>query len=116
MGNNWKTRFNREKMNWEQHKLKLALGETVSFRPHGNSMQPIIESGNLVTVEPISKHSIKEGDVVFCKVKGTFYVHLVEAVMRKKGDTLVQIGNNKKHTNGTISIDDVFGKVVKVES
>jgi hypothetical protein len=35
---------------------KLKLGETVSFRPRGNSMQGKIESGQLCTVEPINDY------------------------------------------------------------
>lgn len=97
-------------MNWELHRDKLAKGETVSFRPKGHSMEPKISSGNLVTVEP-AKHPLQKGDIVFCKVGGKYYVHLIQAV---KGSNY-QIGNNKKHTNGTIGPDSVFGKVTKVE-
>jgi phage repressor protein C with HTH and peptisase S24 domain len=101
-------------MNWELHKQKLLAGESVQFRPRGNSMTPRICSGNLVTVEPIAKHTLVKGDIVFCKVKGTYYVHLIESIQEKMGDRLYQIGNNHNHTNGTISESQVFGKVVQV--
>ena len=48
-------------MNWEEHVEKLKKGETVSFRPKGNSMEPKISSGNLVTVEPL-KGPFKKGE------------------------------------------------------
>lgn len=105
-------------MNWHEHVENLAKGQKVQFRPKGNSMQPIIESGNLVVVEPIKDYNkVKKGDVVFCKVNGNFYVHLVKAVhqTRNTGNRF-QIGNNKGHINGWTSQNLVFGKVTKVES
>lgn len=96
-------------MGWANRYIqKLQNGETVQFRPHGNSMQGKIESGDLVTVSPdISE--IKIGDIVLCKVGFNQYVHLVKA---KDGDRY-QIGNNKGHINGWTT--KVFGKVIKVE-
>ena len=43
----------------------LKRGETVIFRPHGNSMTGKIESGQLVTVEPvIDSMELKPGMIV----------------------------------------------------
>lgn len=39
-------------------------GETVQFRPRGNSMKGKIESGQLVTVEPIGNRQLAKGDIV----------------------------------------------------
>lgn len=107
----------RHEMNWDGHKEELKKGNAVSFRPKGNSMQPKINSGDQVTVSPIKDYSkIKKGDIVLCKVNGNHYVHLVQAVTQKMGGYRFQIGNNKNHTNGTISQSQVFGKVTKVEA
>lgn len=102
-------------MNWELHRERLAAGETVQFRPKGNSMQPRIKSGQLVTVAPTSEDELEKGDVVFCRVNGHYYVHLVQAVTQKMGGRLFQIGNMKKHTNGTVGFNSIFGKVISVE-
>ncbi len=66
-------------MGWAtQYISKLAEGETVSFRPRGNSMVGKIESGQLCTVVPIpADEEIKVGDIVLCKVNGREYLHLV---------------------------------------
>lgn len=98
-------------MNWNSIREELSQGKTVSFRPKGNSMIPRIESGQLVTVEPADHSSIKKNDIVFCKVNGSFYVHLVYAVQGER----FQIGNNKNHINGWTSANNVYGKVIKVE-
>ena len=89
----------------------LKTGQTVKFRPHGNSMQPRIESGQLVTVEPISRE-IVVGDIVLCKVDGRQWLHLVSAV---GSDRRYQISNNKGHINGWCSPQNVFGIVTNVE-
>jgi len=96
-------------MNFKQHKKDLLEGKDVSFSPKGNSMKPKINSGDKVTVSPVD--NIKKGDIVFCKVKGNFYVHLVKAVQGEK----YLIGNNKGRTNGWTNKSNIFGKVIKVE-
>lgn len=105
-----------EEKNWgmgwaSRHIERLKAGETVQFRPHGNSMIPKIQSGQLCTVAPVDVSTVEVGDIVLCKVNGAQYVHLVSA----KRDGQFQISNNKGHVNGWISSTAVFGKLVKVE-
>ncbi|MEM7559046.1 MAG: hypothetical protein AAF394_07975 [Planctomycetota bacterium] len=100
-------------MGWAtQYIAKLQNGETVQFRPRGNSMAGKIESGELCTVEPIADHSeLKVGDIVLCKVIGTQYLHLIKAIQGRR----FQIGNNRGRINGWVSQGAVFGKCVRVE-
>jgi SOS-response transcriptional repressor LexA len=92
---------------------KLKLGETVSFRPRGNSMQGKIESGQLCTVEPIQDYdTLEKGDIVLCKVNGSEYLHLIKAIQNKR----FQIGNNRGRINGWIAANSIFGKCVKIEN
>jgi hypothetical protein len=92
---------------------KLKLGETVSFRPRGNSMQGKIESGQLCTVEPIEDYdTLEKGDIVLCKVNGSEYLHLIKAIQGKR----FQIGNNHGRINGWITANSIFGKCVKIEN
>ena len=100
--------------NWKFHVEQLQRGETVSFRPKGNSMQPKIESGNLVTISP--SDDISDGDIVFCKVKGNYYIHLVKAKKVEGDKESYLIGNNKGGTNGWAGKGAIFGKVTKIES
>ena len=88
----------------------LQQGQTVKFRPHGNSMQPRIESGQLVTVAPFSGTPLV-GSIVLCKVEGRQWLHLVSAV---GSDGRVQISNNKGHVNGWCRPDSIYGIVVEV--
>lgn len=87
----------------------LRRGETVRFRPSGNSMSPRIESRWLCTVEPLANDTMPAiGDVVLCRVKGADYLHLVKAI---SGDRVL-IGNNRGGTNGWTSRRNVYGRLV----
>ena len=100
-------------MGWAtQYIAMLKEGETVQFRPRGNSMVGKIESGQLCTVEPIDNpETLAVGDIVLCKVNGRQYIHLIKAIQGKR----FQIGNNRGRINGWISANSVFGKCIRVE-
>lgn len=102
-------------MNWALHVEKLRGGEEATFRPKGNSMKGKIESGSLVTVSP-DITDLKVDDIVFCKVKGSHYVHLVKAVKTEKEKKLYLIGNNKGGINGWVGESNVFGRVTAVSA
>lgn len=91
---------------------RLGKGETLQFRPKGNSMTGKITSGQLCTVAPVTDETeIVKGDVVYCKVKGRKMLHLVSAVRGKQ----YQISNNHGHVNGWITKKAIYGKLIKVE-
>jgi hypothetical protein len=91
---------------------KLCRGETVSFRPRGNSMAGKIESGQLCTVEPVDPASLRVGDIVLCKVRGREYLHLIKAIQGPR----FQIGNNRGRINGWVSARTIFGRCVRIEA
>lgn len=91
---------------------KLAVGETVSFRPRGNSMKPRIKSGQLCTVAPLTADP-EADDVVLCFVRSSYYLHLVKAVDANRG---FQIGNNHGGINGWVNRSQIYGLLVKVEA
>lgn len=107
-----------EQMSWATPHIKaLETQDTVRFRPKGNSMVPLIRSGELVTVEKFDNtykawKNLKRGDIVLCKVNGKQYLHLVLSVDADMDRA--QIGNNKGHVNGWTY--NIYGKVIKVEA
>lgn len=90
---------------------KLQNGETVTFNPKGNSMVPLIKSGQEVTVSPLSDDllPIEVDDIVMCKVKGKLFLHKVYAI---GSDGAFLIGNNKGFKNGWTRT--IYGKVTKI--
>lgn len=88
---------------------KLQNGETFETSEKGNSMLPLIKSGQSHIIEPITWVECKVGDIVYCKVKGCFMTHLVTGINDVKG---LQISNNHGYVNGWTK--QVFGRVKEV--
>ena len=83
-----------------------AGAPSVTFRPHGHSMEPLIRDGQQVTVEAIpADYAFERGDIVLVTVRGTTCLHKVLAV---SGDR-VQIGNNHGGVNGWAHVSKVWG-------
>ena len=98
-------------MGWATKYIEqLSQGKQVQLRPRGNSMSGKVESGQLVTVEPLAQTQIEIGNIVLCKVNGTQYLHLVKAI---SGDRF-QIGNNRGRINGWTNRRNIFGLVTKI--
>lgn len=88
---------------------RLLSGETITTKERGNSMTPLIESNQKHILAPSSWEECETGDIVYCKVSGKLYTHLVTAKNEKRG---LQISNNKGFVNGWTK--KVYGKVIEV--
>jgi hypothetical protein len=93
-------------------KTLLEKGE-VTFKPHGNSMTPKIDSGDQVRVKRCNPKALRVGDAVYAKVKGSYYLHLLSAIDESQGR--YQISNNHGYVNGWVTADNVFGVCVEVK-
>lgn len=90
----------------------LKNGEECIIIGYGQSMTPILKSGQPVKVVPINDDiMLEKNNIVFCKVAGHFYLHKISAI--KNGSTY-QISNNHGHINGWISRNQIFGKVIEI--
>lgn len=77
---------------------KLEKGECVVSREPGNSMEPILRSREPVILEPETDwNKFHKGDIVYAKIKGKFYTHLVHGVDAEKG---ILLGNNHGYVQG----------------
>jgi len=88
---------------------RLLNGETFTTSEKGNSMVPLIKSGQEHILSPIKIEEVNIGDIVYCKVKGNYYTHLVKAINEDRG---LLIGNNRGGINGWTK--NVFGKVIEI--
>jgi hypothetical protein len=88
---------------------KLQNGKTFITSEKGNSMIPLIKSGQNHKLAPCTWEDAQVGDIVYCKVSGRFFTHLVHAKNNERG---CQIGNNHGHINGWTK--QVYGKVIEV--
>lgn len=88
---------------------RLQNGETFTTSEKGSSMVPLIHSGQEHVLAPANWESVEIGDIVYCKVKGSFYTHIVKAKNQDRG---CLIGNNKGGINGWTK--NIYGKVTQV--
>ncbi|NER14267.1 phage repressor protein [Leptobacterium flavescens] len=94
-------------MNWKIQ--KLMNGETIVSKEPGNSMLPILKSKQSVVLQPVSWEDCKAGDIVYCKVRGNCFTHLVKGKNARRG---LLIGNNHGGINGWTK--NVYGKVIEI--
>lgn len=91
---------------------KLSEGNDCVVIGFGQSMTPIMKSGQPAFVKALTPDTIlRKNDIVFCRVKGHYYLHKIWAI---KGKNSFLIGNNHGHANGTISRNNIFGIVEKI--
>lgn len=89
---------------------RLLEGETFITSEKGNSMTPLIQSGQKHVLTPVTDLSeVEVGDIVYARIHGFFYTHLVKSKDSKRG---VLIGNNHGGINGWTK--KVYGKVIKI--
>lgn len=84
----------------------------VTFKPHGNSMSPKIHSGDEVTVKQVPLSVYRIGDAVYCKVKGSVFLHLITAI--DETGNRYQISNNHGHVNGWATAGNMYGVCIKI--
>jgi hypothetical protein len=92
---------------WKQ--TALEEGKTFITSEKGNSMTPLIMSGQKHQLTPCKWEDCQVDEIVFCKVKGHYYTHKVLAKNDQHG---LQIGNNKGGVNGWTK--NVWGKVTDI--
>lgn len=73
-------------------------------------MRGRIESGQLVTIAPVTPDEVNVDDVVFIRWKGNYILHIVKEI----GDEGFLIGNNIGKVNGWADRNDVLGVVMAV--
>lgn len=89
---------------------ELAQRRPVQIQPFGGSMRGRIESGQLVTLEPVDPASLREHDAVLVRWRGNCLLHIIKQI---DGDNVL-IGNNIGKINGWAKCSDVLGRVTNV--
>jgi len=114
----------------------LRAGKVTTTVGHGNSMLPVIRSGQTQVLVPVLSQEtaeqlqappydgrqepgalgylrpedLREGDAVFCRVKGNVFTHEIVAI--EEGPVFLIGPHHRRHLNGRTRA--VYGKCVKV--
>lgn len=90
----------------------LQNGEICKVIGVGNSMTPILKSKQAVLCAPVKEDTeLQKRDIVFCKVRGHYYLHLIHAIRNNES---FLIGNNHGHMNGWVAKNKIYGKVIEI--
>ena len=97
-------------MGWADSAIaKLKDGQEVTVCPKGNSMLPLVKTGDICLISPVTESTVLDkGDIVLVKVRGSVYLHLVSAL---RGTDSYQISNNHGHVNGWVHRSSIYGKL-----
>ena len=91
----------------------VQRGSAVRMTVHGSSMFPTLVDGDQTVIAKVEEEQIKKGDIVL--VGGVKpMIHRVVEVDRHAGQ-LITKGDAYNKQDGPSSINDVVGRVVKVE-
>lgn len=93
----------------------IQEGHIASFKAPGNSMIPIIRSGDKIFVAPVKQNSVHVGDViVFVQVRNGHV--LAHRVVQLKSNRMLCKGDNVANSfDGWTLFEGVLGRVIKVQ-
>ena len=101
-------------------KNMLLSGRSVQFRSPGDSLKPMVRSGDVTMWEPVRDYSkLKVGEVVSCRVQESnlFYGHMIHHIdVWEGGEQYWLIGNmkNPPRINGWCYAKHIYGHLKEV--
>lgn len=94
----------------------LAEGHSVRFRASGDSMWPLIQSGDYLIVEPIAAANIARGDVVLARLERGLTAHRVVEIRRDGASAHITTrGDNAPQNDALFTESRLFGRVTHAE-
>ena len=96
---------------------ELSKGNNVARYEYGDSMMPLLQSGEYCILIPANKTTIEVGDAVFCEVNGYVMTHMVMMISRIQGKPMYLIGSpNYDEWSGKFTMygwtSNVFAKAI----
>jgi len=95
-------------------KAVIKEGNAFRFRAAGNSMNPFIKNGDIITISPINNRSIITGDILAVSIPTDNHLVVHRVVSRKK-DLFLLKADNCKDPDGWIPSFHIIGSVNKIE-
>jgi len=95
----------------------LADGKIVRFEAGGDSMYPVIRSGDRLLVEPADARTLRRGDVVLARLERGLTAHRIVRV-ELRGDAVASItmrGDNCPADDPPFPPDQLLGRVRAID-
>lgn len=90
-------------------------GRSITVKPRGHSMAGLITDGAVVTLEPYGDSEPLVGEIVFARVRGRRYSHLVLHLILAQEPGRYLIGNSQGRPDGWVARQEIFGRAIKRE-
>jgi phage repressor protein C with HTH and peptisase S24 domain len=90
----------------------LAAGHGARFRVEGDSMHPVIRSGDYVQVVPCIRSELRRGDVILAATGRGLTAH---RIVRISGRHVITRGDNSLRSDPVVDAASVIGRVAEVE-
>lgn len=92
----------------------LSRGLFLRLKVSGRSMQPFIRTDDTLLVEPKDGVKFNIGDILFYRHPLGYYI--AHRLIKKNGqDTLLTRGDNLRHFDQPVLIEQVMGRVTQIE-
>ena len=120
LNNDWDVELHNREVRNAMVRDMLLSGRSVQFRSSGDSLKPLVRSGDVTIWEPVHDHALLTfGDVVFCRVQESnrFYGHVIHHIDVWPGeDKYWLIGNLKDppYINGWCYAKHIYGHLKDV--
>ena len=90
----------------------LAAGHGARFRVEGDSMYPVIRSGDYVKVIPCALSELRRGDVILAATGRGLTAHRVVRISERG---IITRGDNSLRSDPAVDAASVIGRVAEVE-
>jgi signal peptidase I len=96
---------------------RAVLGRGIPFRfqARGFSMTPFVRDGDVITISPLHKGQVRIGEIVAFVRPGERRLVVHRVVVKRSTVFLIQGDGDPHYTDENISIDDLLGRVTRVE-
>lgn len=91
----------------------LQSGHSARFTATGDSMYPLIRSGDAVVVEPAEARALRRGDVVLARLPRGLTAHRIVRIERRDGEvvSITTRGDNCDSDDAPFSPDRLVGRI-----
>ena len=94
----------------------LAAGHDARFRASGDSMHPVIRSGDYLHIVRCDPSELRCGEVVLARTERGLTAHRIVRIGERHGMLrIVMRGDNALRSDAPICAADVLGRVVRIE-
>ena len=91
----------------------LTPGRSLRVKSRGQSMYPMIKSGDTLLIKVLNADKLDTRDIAFyCLPSGTFVVH---RLIKNGADSLLTNGDSLRRADDPVAIEHVFGMVTGIE-